>query len=40
MDPQIKALFTILIEGQIRTDKSISSLAPPSPDMSVRRTRE
>jgi hypothetical protein len=27
MDPELKALFTVLIEGQIRTDKSISSLA-------------
>lgn len=27
MDPELKALFTTLIEGQIRTDKSISSLA-------------
>lgn len=26
IDPEIKALFTTLIEGQIRTDQSISSL--------------
>jgi len=27
MDPDLKALFTILIEGQIRTDKSVGELA-------------
>jgi hypothetical protein len=27
MEPDLKALFTILIEGQIRTDKSVGELA-------------
>jgi hypothetical protein len=27
MDPELKSLFHILIEGQIRTDKSVNELA-------------
>jgi hypothetical protein len=27
MDPELKALFHTLIEGQIRTDKSVNELA-------------